>query len=102
MAPRFEHYELVLDKDDRPLELGRGAMGVTYKAIDVDLHRPVTLKGVNEKYLGEEAARQRFLEKHVRRPVFVIQTLPRSSTWAGRGAITSTRWSLSKGEPSTS
>ena len=23
MAPRFEHYELVLDKDGRPLELGR-------------------------------------------------------------------------------
>ena len=26
---RFEHYELVTDKDGQPLELGRGAMGVT-------------------------------------------------------------------------
>ena len=28
---RFENYELILDADGRPIELGRGAMGVTYK-----------------------------------------------------------------------
>jgi hypothetical protein len=61
--PRFEHYELVLDKDGQPLELGRGAMGVTYKALDVDLRCPVTLKVISEKYLGDEAARQRFLRE---------------------------------------
>jgi hypothetical protein len=37
---RFEHYEVMLDKDGRPVELGRGAMGVTYRAFDVDLHCP--------------------------------------------------------------
>jgi serine/threonine-protein kinase len=31
---RFEHYEVMLDADGRPIELGRGAMGVTYKALD--------------------------------------------------------------------
>ena len=41
---RFEHYELVTGEDGRPVELGRGAMGVTYKAFDVDLRCPVTLK----------------------------------------------------------
>jgi len=41
---RFEHYELVTGKDGKPVELSRGAMGVTYKAVDVDLHYPVTLK----------------------------------------------------------
>ena len=60
-AQRLEHYELVTDKDGQPVELGRGAMGVTYKAFDVDLRCPVTLKVISEKYLGDEAARLRFL-----------------------------------------
>jgi hypothetical protein len=62
-AQRLEHYELVTDKDGRPVELGRGAMGVTYKAFDVDLHCPVTLKVISEKYLGDEGARLRFLRE---------------------------------------
>jgi hypothetical protein len=36
-AQRLEHYELVTGEDGKPVELGRGAMGVTYKAVDVDL-----------------------------------------------------------------
>src|ERR1700745_1358587 len=60
---RFEHYELVLGEDGKPVELGRGAMGVTYKAFDVDLHCPVTLKVISERYLGDESARLRFLRE---------------------------------------
>jgi hypothetical protein len=48
---RFEHYELVTGEDGKSIELGRGAMGVTYKAFDVDLHCPVTLKVISERYL---------------------------------------------------
>src|SRR5215469_39952 len=59
----FEHYELVTGEDGKPLELGRGAMGVTYKAFDVDLHCPVTLKVINERYLGEKSAQLRFLRE---------------------------------------
>ena len=62
-AQRFEHYELATGEDGKPVELGRGAMGVTYKAFDVDLHCPVTLKVINEKYLGDESARLRFLRE---------------------------------------
>src|SRR5208283_114918 len=60
---RFEHYELVTGEDGKPVELGRGAMGVTYKAFDVDLHCPVTLKVICERYLGDESARLRFVRE---------------------------------------
>jgi hypothetical protein len=60
---RFQHYQLVTGEDDRPIELGRGAMGITYKAFDVDLHCPVTLKVISEKYLGDESTRLRFLRE---------------------------------------
>jgi serine/threonine protein kinase/tetratricopeptide (TPR) repeat protein len=60
---RFEHYELVKDEDAKPLELGRGAMGVTYKAFDVDLRYPVAIKLISERYLGDESARVRFLRE---------------------------------------
>jgi serine/threonine protein kinase len=38
-------------------------MGITYKAFDVHLRRPVTLKVINEKYVGDESARLRFLRE---------------------------------------
>ncbi len=60
---RFEHYELVKGDDGKPIELGRGAMGVTYKAFDVDLRCPVTLKVISERYVGDESARLRFLRE---------------------------------------
>ena len=31
-ARRFDQYEVMLDEAGRPIELGRGAMGITYKA----------------------------------------------------------------------
>jgi serine/threonine protein kinase/Tfp pilus assembly protein PilF len=60
---RFEHYEVMLDEEGMAIELGRGAMGVTYKAFDVDLCIPVTLKLISEKYVGDESARLRFLRE---------------------------------------
>ncbi len=60
---RFENYELMLDADGSPIELGRGVMGITYKAFDVDLLCPVTLKVIGEKYVGDQSARLRFLRE---------------------------------------
>ena len=60
---KFEHYKLVKGEDGKLVELGRGAMGVTYKAFDVDLRCPVTLKVIREKYLGDQSARLRFLRE---------------------------------------
>jgi len=62
-APRFGHYELLTGEDGKPIELGRGAMGITYKAFDIDLQCPVTLKVIRGKYLGDESARLRFLRE---------------------------------------
>src|SRR5271166_1459985 len=60
---RFDHYELVTGEDGKPVELGRGAMGVTYKAFDINLHCPVTLKVISDRYLGDESARLRFIRE---------------------------------------
>ncbi|MBV8226239.1 MAG: hypothetical protein JO232_13735, partial [Verrucomicrobia bacterium] len=60
---RFEHYQLVIGEDGKPVELGRGAMGVTYKAVDINLRCPVTLKVISEQYVGDESARLRFLRE---------------------------------------
>jgi len=60
---RFAHYELVRGQDGEPLELGRGAMGVTYKAFDVNLRCPVALKVIREQYLGDESIRLRFVRE---------------------------------------
>jgi serine/threonine protein kinase len=60
---RFENYEVMLGQDGNPIELGRGAMGITYKAFDIDLRCPVTLKVISEKYVGDESARLRFLRE---------------------------------------
>lgn len=38
-------------------------MGVTYKAIDVHLQRPVALKIINERLIGDVSARQRFVRE---------------------------------------
>jgi tetratricopeptide (TPR) repeat protein len=63
LSHQFDNYKLLTGKDGKPVELGRGAMGVTYKAFDVDLRCPVTLKVISEQYLEDKSARLRFLRE---------------------------------------
>ncbi|MEO7165493.1 MAG: serine/threonine-protein kinase [Chthoniobacterales bacterium] len=59
----FDHYEVLTREDGAPLELGRGAMGITYKAFDTNLRVNVALKVINAKFLESEIAQQRFLRE---------------------------------------
>lgn len=59
----FDHYEVLSREDGSPWELGRGAMGITYKAFDTNLRVNVALKVINAKFLESEIAQQRFLRE---------------------------------------
>ena len=62
-ALRFDHYQILTREDGTPLELGRGAMGVTYKAIDINLQVAVALKLINARLIGDESADRRFVRE---------------------------------------
>ena len=60
---RYHQYQLLKREDGSLWELGRGAMGITYKAFDTNLRFPVALKVINSTYLENDTARQRFLRE---------------------------------------
>jgi len=60
---RFGHYEILTRPDGSLQELGHGAMGITFKAIDLNLHIPVALKVLNLQLLQEELGRRRFFRE---------------------------------------
>jgi serine/threonine protein kinase/TPR repeat protein len=62
-AGRYQHYEVLRNEDGSLCELGRGAMGITYKAFDTNLRSLVALKVINNAYLSNDVARQRFLRE---------------------------------------
>ena len=62
-AERFDHYRVAIHGDGRPMELGRGAMGVTFKAFDTVLGNEVALKVIDARIAAHSEARARFLRE---------------------------------------
>jgi len=60
---QFENYELVIGEEGNVIELGRGAMGVTYKAMDTNLHRLAALKVISPRCIRDERIRERFIQE---------------------------------------
>ena len=112
----YQHYEILTRADGSRWELGRGAMGVTYKARDINLDTPVALKIINAHFSARPDARRRFLHEaqaaaRLRHPnvasVFHFGTINAVPTPEVRRlprkrmpmlAIAFTRWSLSRGK----
>jgi Protein kinase domain/MalT-like TPR region/NACHT domain len=59
----FDHYRVVTHTDGTPLELGRGAMGITFKAFDTVLGNEVALKVIDARIAAHPEARERFLRE---------------------------------------
>src|SRR5438876_11792505 len=58
---RFQDYEICCREDGVTLdELGRGAMGITYRAQDLTLGSLVALKVISARYSGDPETRERF------------------------------------------
>lgn len=59
----YEHYEVVRRADGTFDELGRGAMGITFRALDTRLRRAVALKVVKNSSLNSQTAKARFIRE---------------------------------------
>jgi len=59
----YHHYRIQTDDKGNPIELGRGDLGVTYRAVDTNQDEEVVLRVISPKILGDDTTTQRFLRE---------------------------------------
>jgi serine/threonine protein kinase len=59
----FQHFRILQRPDGALWELGRGAMGITYKAFDTNLRYDVALKVINAQLITSDSVKQRFIRE---------------------------------------
>jgi serine/threonine-protein kinase len=59
----YQHYEILTRPEGTRWELGRGSMGVTYRARDIHLNTSVALKLINARFALRPDAQRRFLRE---------------------------------------
>ncbi|MFL6597127.1 MAG: protein kinase domain-containing protein [Chthoniobacterales bacterium] len=60
---KYDHFEVEVGVDGFPIELGSGAMAITYRARDTVLNSVVALKVIDRKIAENPGARSRFLRE---------------------------------------
>jgi serine/threonine-protein kinase len=70
---KYDHFEVEVGADGFPIELGAGAMAITYRARDTVLNSVVALKVIDRKVSKMPGVRSRFLREaraaaQIRRP----------------------------------
>jgi serine/threonine protein kinase/Tfp pilus assembly protein PilF len=60
---RYAHFEIEVGTDGFPVELGAGAMAITYRARDTVLNSVVALKVIDRRVAQKPGARSRFLRE---------------------------------------
>src|SRR2546430_12824740 len=60
---KYDHFEVEVGPDGFPVELGAGAMAVTYRARDTVLNSEVALKVIDRSAAGNPGVRSRFLRE---------------------------------------
>src|SRR5438876_11907526 len=60
---KYDHFEVEVGADGFPVELGAGAMAITYRARDTVLNSVVALKVIDRTVAQNHGARSRFLRE---------------------------------------
>jgi len=93
---KYDHFEVEVGTDGFPIELGAGAMAITYRARDTVLNSVVALKVIERKVAQNPGARSRFCVKPAPLRKFIIQTSRGSVITANKVANAFMSWNWSR------